>query len=219
MARLYDKLLEIVTVSKKDYLFPLWEQAGWDGSQHVWRLEFQVKQEAIKQFGLTEFDLVLDNLGGIWGYLTTEWLRLSIPNPSDSTRSRWDIHPIWTLLASVDWEEKGGELTRAFPVLRSPGNDWLMTNSLSALTSFMAVNGIYDFEEGIDALKAHLFVYHDEKAFLYGQSFSSYIWDKVACKVRQYNARMNVDQVSEEVRHAKGLDVVSETYRKASDGE
>jgi hypothetical protein len=218
-ARLYDKLMEVVTVSKKEYLFPLWQKAGWDGSKRVWRLEFEMKQESISQLGIKGFDAVMESLGGIWGYATTEWLRLTIPNPNDSTRSRWPIHPLWTLLASIDWEEEGGPLTRTFPVTREPGHDWLMTHGLSALISFMASRRIYDLDQGLSAFREQLYAYHDEKAFLFGQSLASYVWDKVALKVRQYNVGMNADQLSEEVKQAKGLNAAADAYRKASDGE
>lgn len=218
-ARLYDKLFEVVTVSKKDYLFPLWQKAGWNGTSRVWRLEFELRQESISQLGIKGFDAVMDSLGGIWGYVTTEWLRLTMPNPNDATRSRWPIHPLWTLLASIDWEEEGDQLTRTFPVTRTPGHDWLMTHGLSSLTSFMAVHRIYDLDAGLIAFREQVSEYHDEKAFLFGQSLASYVWDKVALKVRQYNAGMNADQLSDEIKQAKGLNAAADAYRKASDGE
>jgi hypothetical protein len=218
-ARLYDKVLEVVTQSKKDYLFPLWQKAGWDGDRRVWRLEFQFKQEVISQLGIRGFDAVMDSLGGIWGYATIEWLRLTQPNWADATRSRWPIHPLWTLLASIDWEEEGGPLSRTFPVSRQPGTDWLMTHGLSVLTSFMATQRMYDLDQGLVAFREQLITYHDEKAFLFGQSLSSYIWDKVALKVRQYNAGLNADQLSDEQKQDKGLNAAADAYRKASDGE
>lgn len=216
-ARLYDKLLEIATVSKKDYLFPLWQQAGWDGSQHVWRLEFEIKQEAISQLGFRGFDAVMDSLGGIWGYAMTEWLRLTVPNPNDATRSRWPTHKLWTLLASIDWDDEGGELTRTFPVSREPGQDWLMTHGLSALTSFMASKRIYDFEEGLAIFREELSLYHDARAFLFGQSLSSYIWDKVALKVRQYCVSFNADELTEQERAEKGLTSQKPIARQATE--
>ena len=218
-ARLYDKVLEVVTQSKKEYLFPLWKNTGWDGMTRIWRLEFEVKQEAISQLGLKGFDAVMDGLGGIWGYATTEWLRLTEPNPADATRSRWPIHPLWTLLASVDWEKEGAQLSRTFPISRIPGRDWLMTHGLSSLTSFMAAEGVYDFDKGLQLFRDELYAYHEEKAFLFGQSFSEYIWDKVALKVRQYNRGMNADQLSDWQKEAKRLNAAAEAYRKASDGE
>lgn len=122
------------------------------------------------------------------------------------------------MLASIDWEEEGGPLSRTFPVSRQPGNDWL-THGLSALTSFMATQGIYQLDQGLAAFREQLIAYHDEKAFMFGQSLASYIWDKVALKVRQYNAGMNADQLTDDIKQAKGLNAAADAYRKASDGE
>lgn len=218
-ARLYDKVLEVVTQSKKEYLFPLWKKAGWDGSTRVWRLEFELKQEAISQLKIKGFDAVMEHLGSIWSYATTEWLRLTEPNAADATRSRWPTHPLWALLTSIGWEEEGGQLSRTFPISREPGRDWLMTHGLSSLTSFMAAQGVYDFDQGLALFREELYLYHEEKAFLFGQSFSEYIWDKVALKIRQYNRAMNADQLSEQEKNAKRLNAAADAYRKASDGE
>lgn len=50
-ARLYNKILEIVS-SKKAYLIPLWQAAGWDNETPIWRLEFEIKREVLKQFDI-----------------------------------------------------------------------------------------------------------------------------------------------------------------------
>ncbi|HJU70463.1 MAG TPA: hypothetical protein VJ603_01310, partial [Paucimonas sp.] len=76
----------------------------------------------------------------------------------------------------------------------------------------------YDLDQGLGAFRDQLTIYHDEKAFLFGQSLSSYIWDKVALKVRQYNAGINADQLSDEIRQVKGLNAAADAYRKASNG-
>lgn len=93
MARLYNKRIEL-RKSGKTYLEPLWREAGWDGEQAVWRLEFQFKREVLDQLGLSSVPGVLGNLNGLWSYATTEWLKLTIPSESDQTRSRWPIHPL-----------------------------------------------------------------------------------------------------------------------------
>ena len=218
-ARLYDKTLEVATKSKKVYLLPLWTKAGWDGQSPVWRMEFQFKQEALSQLGLRDFNSAMHSLGGIWGYATTEWLRLTLPNPEDQTRSRWPIHPLWLALASVDWESDGGDLTREYSPSRVPGDDWLMQHGLSSATSYMAAKGFYEVEEGLTAFCAALMQYHDEKAYLHGCSLASYVRDKVALKVRAYNAALNAHQLTEEEQREKGLHAAAEAYRRASDGE
>lgn len=52
--RLYDKTLEIEKQSKKYYLHDLWKQAGWNGKDKVWRLEFELKREILTQKGLSK---------------------------------------------------------------------------------------------------------------------------------------------------------------------
>ncbi len=111
---------------------------------------------------------MLDNLNGLWSYATTEWLRLTLPNPDDQTRSRWPIHPLWGYLSSVDWDTDGGPLLSRFNNARIPGDDWLCKNGFSALISFMAREGIKDFDTGTHAFKNALYGYHERKSFYLG---------------------------------------------------
>ncbi len=62
-----------------------------------WRLEFEIKREVLTQKGLAKLSEVMYHLNGLWDYATTEWLRLTLPNADDKTRSRWPIHPLWLL--------------------------------------------------------------------------------------------------------------------------
>ena len=83
----------------------------------------------------------------------------------------------------------------------------------------MAAQGIYNFEQGLTRFREELYLYHEEKAFLFGQSFSEFIWDKVALKIRHYNRALNADQLSDQQKSAKRLNATEDAYRKASDGE
>ncbi len=58
--RLYDKTLEIEKQSKKYYLHKLWNKAGWNEHDKVWRLEFQLKREVLTQKGLHKLHDVLN---------------------------------------------------------------------------------------------------------------------------------------------------------------
>ena len=101
--RLYNKIQEIVH-SGKAWVFDLWTPMGWKPGDDVWRLEFEFKRDFLKDRGLSSLDSVLDNLNGLWSYATTEWLRLTVPNEGDSTRTRWPTHDLWLTLTGVDWE-------------------------------------------------------------------------------------------------------------------
>jgi hypothetical protein len=158
-ARLYDKVLEIKK-SGKLYLLELWAQTGYREGDPVWRLEFQFKRTVLSQLGVVSLGSVLNQLNGLWGYAMTDWLRLTLPNPDDRTRSRWPVHPLWGYLSSIDWETNGGPLLRQYPLARVPGDDKLFSLYFSALISYMAREGINDLYQAQDAMTAAVVAYY-----------------------------------------------------------
>lgn len=145
MARLYEKLIESKKRGK-DYLHGLWRQAGWDGAQPVWRLEFEFRRELLVQLGLDGVSSVMNGRAGLWAYATQKWLRLCAPSESDETRSRWPVHPLWEALSGVDWNGDGGPLLRTYKPTRAPGTEHLGTRVLALVASVAAVVGEKDFE-------------------------------------------------------------------------
>lgn len=216
-ARLYNKILEIQT-SGKEYLFGLWRSAGWNPGSPVWRLEFQMKRETLTQKGLAKLDGVLAHLNGLWSYATTEWLRLTLPNADDQTRSRWPIHPLWGYLSSVDWESDGGPLLKRYTPQRTPKNDKLFNLAFSNLVAFMAREGISDLYEGQEAFITALYAFHADKAAYLGLPFDDYVAEKVALKSREFNSRVN-NSDQEAQRLAREKAIAARAYRKASDGD
>lgn len=216
-ARLYNKILEIQK-SGKDYLLDLWAAVGWYPGDPVWRLEFQIKREILAQKGLPKLAQTLSSLNGLWSYATTEWLRLTLPNEDDQTRSRWPIHPLWGFLSSVDWDTDGGALLKRFSPERSPRNDKLFNLALSHIVAFMARERITDLYEGQEAFITALYAYHADKAAYLGLPFEDYIAEKVAIKARQFNTLLNNPDLEAE-RQADELAKSARAYRKAADGE
>ena len=70
-------------------------------------VEFRYKREFLRSFGLVDegelnhYDL-LDRLGDLWRYYTSEWLRYCIPT-ADKNRSRWPVHPLWEVIQAADF--------------------------------------------------------------------------------------------------------------------
>ena len=217
-ARLYHKLLEIV-VSGKAWIVPLWKQTGWDGKSPVWRLEFEIKREVLTQKRLGKLSEVLKHLDGLWSYATTEWLRLTIPNGDDKTRSRWPIHPLWVLLASADWEGNGGPLDKRFSPARSPNDDKLYQAAYSAILSYMAKHGFEATElyEATEDFLASAYAFHEDKAYQIGLPFDDFIAEKLALKRREYNTLLN-DPGFTDRKQADEKAKQARAYRKASDG-
>jgi len=209
-ARLYNKTLEIIK-SGKGYLHPLWKQSGWDGEMDVWRLEFQFKHEFLDQKGIIRLSDVLNHLNGLWSYGTTEWLKLTIPNIEDKTRSRWPIHPLWLTLSTVDWETSGGALKSRFENVRVPKNSAIFNRAFSALTSWMAANGRTDYQTSIHPFLIDLESHIENEANSFGFLIDTFVSQKVAFKARQFNTLIN-PPAEEPIDQA-------EAYRRASDGE
>jgi hypothetical protein len=91
--RVYNKSAEIEESSGKYWLYPLWQGQ----TDNVWRVEWQVRKETLKRFGLRTFQDLFEGKGDVLRYLISEHTSLRVKS-DDSNRSRWPVHPLWTLL-------------------------------------------------------------------------------------------------------------------------
>ncbi|MDD3936126.1 hypothetical protein [Rhodoferax sp.] len=92
--RVYNKSAEIEESSGKYWLHPLWQGQ----TENVWRVEWQVRKETLKRFGLRTFQDLFDGYGDCLRYLVAEHTSLRV-KMEDSNRSRWPVHPLWALLS------------------------------------------------------------------------------------------------------------------------
>jgi hypothetical protein len=212
-ARLYDKKFEILS-SQKGYLIPLWRQAGWQEDEPVWRLEFEFKRDMLVQKDLAKLSYVLSNMNGLWSYATTEWLKLTIPNHEDQTRTRWPIHPLWASLASIDWETSGGALKSRFSNERTPRDSETFKRAFSALTTWMASHGHFNYDIAIHDFYEGLNQYINNRAMDLGLGYEQLVEEKVALKARTFNTIDTNEALSRD-----SVESDAEAYRKASDGE
>lgn len=95
--RTYNKVDEINEKSKKTWLFDLW------GMDHdVWRIEWQVRKDYLRQLGISSFNSLAERQGDLLRVLVKDHTTLRIKS-SDSNRSRWSMHPLWLdLIERVD---------------------------------------------------------------------------------------------------------------------
>jgi hypothetical protein len=215
-ARLYNKTLEIQEHSYKFFFHEMWEKAGWIPSDEVWRLEFELKRAALGSLGISSLSDLLRASGSLWKYLTGDWLRLTVPNPSDETRTRWPNHWLWTRLQGVEWEGNQPLSPREPKNTRAPEDGWYMSHGTSLLASYMAREGISDAMEGWRRLGAFLDHLVGSRPERYGATYEEYLLEKVRLKQRQYNTGANV---SREPGSDDDEQDSAEAYRKASRGE
>ena len=218
-ARLYYKLLHAVKIGA-DYLLELWQRAGWNMKDQVWRLEFQMRREILVQYGLAKLPDVLKSLNGLWSYATTEWLRLTIPSADDQTRSRWPIHTLWGYLSSIDWETHGGPLSRTYIPARVPGDAYLFDQGMRLLISYMAREKTLDLYQGQEAYMTALYAYHEAKANKLGLRFEDYIAEQLSIKARQFNVILTKEDEAQALKDAEYERLKQAlAYRRASKGE
>ena len=210
-ARLYNKTKELKH-SGKSWAAELWRPAGWEPGQAVWRLEFEMKRDYLKERDLSSLESVLVNLNGLWRYATTEWLRLTEPNPNDATRARWPTHSLWTALASVDWETTGGVLLKRFTNARLPDEKRLYSTVFGSLASYMAIHQLDDKNAGIDGLLGKMHEHFQGIAVHQGLEVDELLIQKIAARSRLFNSGVNPQPEPEESDGERA-------YRKASNGE
>jgi hypothetical protein len=90
--RIYDKAAEIREESHKTWFYQLWGQ-----EEDVWRIEFQVRRDRLREAGIDCFSDLLDLQGDLLRDLAVRHTTLRRPN-SDSNRARWPFHPLWRAL-------------------------------------------------------------------------------------------------------------------------
>ena len=110
--RIYNKTVQIDTKGQS-WIEKVWEANGWErDNSNVWRIEFQLRREIIKEFKVNEPKEVFEALNAIWKYCTTEWLSLREPNGNDDTKSRWPILGWWQELSKLTFTSIGIEAVR-----------------------------------------------------------------------------------------------------------
>jgi hypothetical protein len=212
--RMYNKLLEVVE-SGRDDMFPLWQEAGWKQGESIWRVEFQFRREVMQQHGLINLNSVLANLNGLWSYASTEWLRLTLPNADDKTRSRWPIHPLWGYISSIDCETNGGPLSRSFKATRLPEDKRIFALGASSIASYMAKNGITNYQDGIDCYLNKLYDHLQRSGNFIGLPAEEVMLEKVRLRGKEFNTIQN----RQDAEWKRLEDAQTENdYRKASNG-
>ena len=115
--RIYNKTKEIMQASKKWFFRDLWEQVeGFDPESDVWRIEFQLRREALKSFrhpdaptGLRTVPEIAHAYEALWRYLCGEgadgrrgWISLRVPTYATRGERRykarldqWNVHQAW----------------------------------------------------------------------------------------------------------------------------
>jgi len=141
--RIYDKQAEIKANKTKTWFYRIWRENGWDRKQRVWRIEFQIRREVLRELGFAgEAVGDLEKLDSTWRYLTEDWMRYCVPR--GSRRSRWETAPAWKAVQGAVWNVRADEAAVRRADQRPPEREHLRLMLLGVGSSYAAGYGARD---------------------------------------------------------------------------
>lgn len=146
--RLYDKLVELKSKPEKAWMHQVWKAPD---AENIWRVEFQLRRPALKQFGIDSIDNLHHRAAGVWQYLCTDWFSLRLHD--DSNTKRRTVHPLWQ--AVTDCAELFGPLMDVQRKIDKPelaSVEWYVNHIAGCFAGFAARLGLTDFTDSLEAL-------------------------------------------------------------------
>ena len=157
-ARLYDKTIESAKTGSA-YWADIWGD-GFDKAQSVLRVEFEIARTALRQFGVSTPEEVLDATGALWNSLTSTWLSHRAETP-DSNRSRWPVSSQWELVQRARVGENAYGISRVYAGKRSGMIAKLMPGLVGYLASLGALTDSESYGDLEPKLREHVVNYAD----------------------------------------------------------
>jgi hypothetical protein len=149
--KIYDKWREIEQHSEKTWFYPLWEKNGWNRQAcqeekvSVWRVEYAVGREAFNEMDLDNIYDALRESKWLWHYCTHDWLRMVKPARTKN-RTRWPIHPTWTLIQHAFDTYGSGELDGLGPLVREEKREVNLDRAVAAIAGYITTYAAWDDE-------------------------------------------------------------------------
>jgi len=107
MLRIYNKGVEVAK-SNKLWFLDVW---GKESPEDIWRVEFEIRRDVLRQFSIDTLPELYTKLPGIWEYLTTHWF--SLRRHDNAHISRRSTHPFWQTI-----QQAGEALGKSTSVVR-----------------------------------------------------------------------------------------------------
>jgi hypothetical protein len=151
LVRIYDKSTE-VRKSRKLWLWELWLENGASDTLPVWRVEVQLRREALLRYGVDSIAApahLLGRLNVVWRDVLENWLTLR----TGERVTRWDraaLAPAWRALAAIEFAK--GRAAKAREPLRL-FDRWDHVRQIRGhLASICAHEGIERIDDGLESL-------------------------------------------------------------------
>jgi replication protein CRI len=150
--RIYDKGKEVKKSGQKDWFLPVWDL---DNAAGVWRVEFQLRRGALKQFRIEGVGALLKRWGELWKHLTEHWASLRLPDNENPTRRT--VHLWWQ-----EVQECGGRFVECQPLERDYETEskakleWYRSHIIGLLVGYAAHRGTTSWSDALALLGADI---------------------------------------------------------------
>ncbi|MEI6154724.1 MAG: plasmid replication initiation factor [Deltaproteobacteria bacterium] len=148
--RTYNKGVEVKQESgKKLWFLEIWQR---ESTEDIWRIEFQLRRPALKQFGINSLDDLKKKKAGVWLNLTSKWFSLRLPDNEKAERKT--IHPFWCAVQECFTQNvPDREVKRAYRSAGTTSPEWHLSHIDGCLSSFAALQGITNRDDALHELK------------------------------------------------------------------
>lgn len=157
--RIYDKTAEIEH-SNKPWMRDYWPS---DGKSNVWRVEYQLRREILKQFGINTPNDLLSKAGGLWLNLTSAWFSLRLHDNEHT--SRRTLCQFWQAVQQAGEHLAPTVELQRFDTGKRIDLKRLLQQVLGYSKTFAAHRGLYDPDEAFTQLKDEVLKITDTKSF------------------------------------------------------
>lgn len=159
--RIYNKGLEVKKEGIKLWFLDLWKR---ESTENIWRVEFQLRRPALKEFGINSLDDLKEKKAGLWLHLTTKWFSLRLPDNEKAERRT--VHPFWcAVLECFGQNATGNEVQRVYRQEVTAPVEWYLSHIDGCLSSLSALRGIKKRNDAINELQSLLNKRNNEKDF------------------------------------------------------
>jgi hypothetical protein len=150
--RIYNKGLKAEKDGTKLWFLELWKR---ESTEDIWRIEFQVRRPALKQFGINSLDDLKEKQAGLWHYLTSKWFSLRLPDKEKAERRT--IHPLWCAVQGCFKQNApDNEVKRVCGSAGTASPEWHLSHIDGCLSSFAARLGITNRDDALHELQNRL---------------------------------------------------------------
>lgn len=159
--RIYDKGLEVKKKGTKLWFLDLWKR---ESTENIWRVEYQIRRIALKQFNINSLDDLKEKQAGLWHYLTSKWFSLRLPDNEKTERRT--IHPFWhsvqKCFGQITLET---EIRRIYRQETTAPMEWYLSHIDGCLSSLAAHLGITNRDDALHELQNRLARRNNAKDF------------------------------------------------------